>query len=129
MGLIAAGILLAASAAASPEDPYGEDWIAMAVSPSTGNAGYGGGGNADEAVRIALNECRDHTNGGRCEVASVIEYGCVAYAWNVHTQSWTGGRGPDKDSATADAAGKLMPYMQGDVRGNAICSNPVVPPN
>ena len=68
------------------------------------------------------------SNGTRCVLATAMEYGCVAYALNTKTQSWAGGRGPDTDSAIADASSKLPPFTLGDVIGGGWCSKPVTPP-
>lgn len=91
--LITMALLCAVPAHASPEDPDGNDWVAIAVAPANGVATYGGGGTHDEAIRIAMDECHQRTS-GRCEMAKVLEYGCAAYTWNIHTQSWAGGAGP-----------------------------------
>jgi hypothetical protein len=50
-------VVSAPISAASPEDPYGEDWVAVALSPEAGIGTYGAAGNPDQATQIALDEC------------------------------------------------------------------------
>jgi hypothetical protein len=104
--LLAAAIIAAlppttAVAHASPEDPYGDDYIAVAVSPATGGGGYGASGTMDDATHIALLQCHEYT-GSECVIATAIHHGCVSLATNIDGQ-WRGGRGPDEAAARADA--------------------------
>lgn len=125
----AAATLAAVPSAASPEDPFGEDWVAIALAPETGNViTYGSAGSSDEATGIAMSECTQRSAGHKCRIATAIEYGCAAGAINVKTFAWSGGRGPDLDSAVADAMSKLPPFDPGDVAAGGHCSNPVTPP-
>lgn len=117
------------TAQASPEDPYGSDWVAVAVAPTvSGSASYGGGGNPDDAIKIAMDECGARSAGARCVLAEVMEYGCVAEVVNNKTQAWAGGRGPTVEAATADASTQLPPFELGDVTGGGWCSTPLTPP-
>lgn len=121
-------VLCPGVAHASPEDPFGDDWVAIAVSPQAGIGTYGSAGNPDRATQIAMDECNQRANGRRCVVATAIEYGCVAFALNIHTQAWAGGRGPNPEAAMADATAHLPPFQLGDVTGGPQCSDPVSPP-
>lgn len=111
-------------AAATPEDPYGEDWVAIALAPADGGGGYGASGTPDDAVKIALDECSHH---GKCVVASAIEYGCVAFVLDTQNH-WAGGRGPDKDAAMNDAVGKLPDPSAAGMTGGSACSTPLTRP-
>ena len=126
--LFVAALRFAAPAAASPEDPFGEDWVAIAIAPKNGVATYGGAGNPDRATQIAVDECNQRATGHRCTIVTSMQYGCVAYALNTDTQSWAGGRGPDPDAAVADATTKMPPFNLGDVIAGSQCSTPVTPP-
>lgn len=121
----ACAALTAPTASATPDDPYGDDWVAMAVSPAGGDGGYGASGTQDGAVQIALSECGQHSSG--CVIVSSIEYGCVAFARDGKTH-WAGGRGPDKDAAVNDAAAKLPGYNPATLTGGSACSTPLTPP-
>lgn len=126
--ILAIGFVAAPAASASPEDPYGDDWVAIAISPQHPPGGYGAAGNPDQASQIAMDECTQRSAGTPCYVADVIEYGCVSAVINNKTGGWAGGRGPNQDAANMDAASKLPPYTTGDVTGGGACSIPVTPP-
>jgi Domain of unknown function (DUF4189) len=102
--------------------------VAIAGSPETGLGGFGAAGNPDEAVQVALDECNKRSNGTRCVLGTAMQYGCVAFVTNTNTQNWAGGRGPDIDSAIADATSKLQPFAPGEVTGGGECSRPVTRP-
>ncbi|BBZ77756.1 hypothetical protein MANY_30930 [Mycolicibacterium anyangense] len=120
-------------ARASPEDPYGEDWVALVVAPFAPEPSikYGMAGTQDEAVRIAMDLC-NRENAGKypCYVGSTTEYGCAAVAINQRTGGFTGGRGPDEASALQDAANQTASDADptGFKSGAVRCSNPVTPP-
>jgi Domain of unknown function (DUF4189) len=107
IALAAAALLLAPVVNASPEDPHGDDYAAVALSPSVGIGGYGSDGTADGAARIALSECARGSGAGDCVVTSAIHHGCVLYVISEDGQQWAGGRGPDPAAALADAQSKL----------------------
>lgn len=124
--LITMALLCAVPAHASPTDPDGEDWVSMAVSPTSGQAGYGAAGNREQAIQIASDECS--SRGSKCVTADTTEYGCVAFEWDPHSKSWAGGRGADKDSAMQDASNKMDVNFTDDTKGAAWCSTPISPP-
>jgi hypothetical protein len=121
----AAALLSAAPASATPEDPYGEDWVAIAVAPEAHIGTYGAAGSAEAATQIAMDECRQRSNGARCQIATATQYGCVAFGIDVRTNTWAGGRGPNEDAALSDVITKLPPdFAEGDVVGGPACSTP-----
>ncbi|WP_328360994.1 DUF4189 domain-containing protein [Mycobacterium sp. NBC_00419] len=117
---------------ASPEDPYGNDWVAMAVAPTAPGTpmSYGLAGTQEEAVGIAMDLCTKGSAGHPCYVVSTIEYGCVAAAINERTGAFTGGRGPDETSAIQEAADRRL--LDADPEGFNVagvqCSIPLTPP-
>jgi hypothetical protein len=126
--IAAAALFSAAPAVATPDDPYGEDWVAMAISPEAHIGTYGAAGSADVATQIAMDECAQRSNGARCLIATATQYGCVAYGIDIRTNAWAGGRGPDEDAALRDVATKLPAFTEGDVVGGPACSTPRVRP-
>lgn len=118
------------SAWASPEDPYGSDWIAIAISPENRNGGYGGGGMPEEAIRIAMDECVIRSNGNRCVFVTAQQYGCVAFGIDHRTNSWAGGRGPTEEAALQEVALTLPPdFDPQQVSSGTACSHPQFPPS
>lgn len=128
--LIVAAALSPAVASATPENPHGDDFIAVAVSPSVLEAAsYGGSGTQQGAITIALDGCKTRSQGQPCYVASVIQYGCVSFLVHPPTQAWSGGKGPDPDAATLDAARKLPADLNpAEIVGGSQCSDPMTPP-
>ncbi len=102
--LLSAGLALPAVADATPEDPYGDDYVALSVNPQTGRMFFGTSGTSDGAANIAMAQC--NSLGGPCVIAGGIQYGCVAVAWNPDG-SWAGGQGNARDVASAIALSKL----------------------
>lgn len=126
LALLATAIVLAPTAAASPEDPDGEDWVAIAVAPEASKMTYGSAGSRERAVEIAMDECVSRSDGTRCVMATAIHYGCVAAALDPQTGSWAGGRGDTQEAATADALSKLS--ADASPVGGGHCSTPLTPP-
>lgn len=127
---VAAAIASSAPAAATPDDPYGEDWVAIAVAPAIDQAlWYGRSGTSEHATQIAMDGCNQISQGNPCYVASAIQYGCVVVSVNPQTRSWAGGRGPNEDSAMNDAAAKTAggPDSDGYQLVGAKCSDPLTP--
>jgi len=79
-----------------------DQFVAIAVSPLTGKAGWGTGGSEGEATQKALAVCAAAT-GDVCQMAGGMHHGCAAYAIDPHTNRWNGGAGDDPASAGADA--------------------------
>lgn len=123
--LIAAALalLLAIPASATPEDPFADDYVALAYSPTEGVGGWGTSGTEDGAQSIAMDHCQ-HAGGTACMFAGSNEYGCVAYVTNPATGHWTGGSGPDPVAAVADA----YAHIDGGNVGATHCSTPMTPP-
>ncbi|WP_328360986.1 DUF4189 domain-containing protein [Mycobacterium sp. NBC_00419] len=117
---------------ASPEDPYGNDWVALAIAPFAPGTPtkFGIAGTQDEAVRIAMDFCNKGSSGYPCYVGSTTEYGCVAVVINHRSGSFSGGRGPDLNSAIQDAANGTAtdPDPHGFEVAGAKCSEPSTPP-
>lgn len=116
----------------SPEDPYGDDWVALAVAPFAPGmpVTLGSAGTQDEAVRIAKDLCNAGSGGHPCYVASTIQYGCVAVDLNHRSRSFVGGRGPDRETAMQDAVNKTSSDADPDGFGvgSVECSIPLTPP-
>lgn len=125
---IAAAPAAAPTASASPQDPDDNSWVAIAVSPTSDASTFGGAGNRERATQIAMEECLQRSQGQRCVVPSVTEYGCVAYAVDVSTKGWAGGRGPDSDAAVADAISKAPGGGSAGYEVGSACSDPISPP-
>ena len=104
----AAALIMAPGAAAQPDDPLDEDWVAMAISPGVAG-GYGVAGTAQDAIAIAIAHCRNQAPAGPCITAEVIRFGCVAYATESPVGSWATASGPDVNAASAAALAKLPP--------------------
>ncbi len=117
---------------ASPEDPYGEDWVALAVAPFAPEmlVTWGTAGTQDEAVRIAMDFCNQRSGGHPCYVGATTEYGCVAVDLNHRSRSFTNGQGPNEAAAMQDAANKTASDAdpEGFGRGSVQCSIPSTPP-
>lgn len=128
--LFVAAALSPGVASATPENPHGDDFIAVAVSPGVLEAvSYGGSGTQQVATTIALDGCKARSQGQPCYVAAVIQYGCVSFLVHPPTQAWAGGKGPDPDAATLDAARKLPTDVNpAEIVGGSQCSDPMTPP-
>jgi hypothetical protein len=87
-----------------PGGPH-NDFVALAVSPSSDQGGWGTDGNQDGADRIALAQCVANSN-SVCQVVARMHNGCAAIAIDgsavVH-----GGTGADAASASANALSGL----------------------
>jgi hypothetical protein len=62
-------------------------FVAIAVSPLTGKAGWGTGSSEDEATQKALADCVAAT-GDVCQMAGGMHNGCAAYAIDPLTSRW-----------------------------------------
>jgi len=96
-------------------DPHDDEFVAMALSPSSlktgqqNGAGWGTSGTQENANQIALKECRSAAQFDDCMLINTgMFHGCVAYAIDRGAQTkWASGAGPDADSAKAAAIGRL----------------------
>ena len=100
-----AGLTFSAVANATPENPYGDDYVALAINPETGSVSFGTSGTPDGAASIAMVQCNGH--GGPCVIAQAMQYGCVAVAWDPVGSHWAGGQGSAPDVAAAVALTNL----------------------
>jgi hypothetical protein len=85
----------------------GNDYVALAVSPITGDGGWGNGATRNEAERIAVAQCVASSN-SVCDVLASTHNGCAARAVDTVSGVYNGGIGANPDSASADALGPLQ---------------------
>jgi len=89
------------SGACLPPTP-GNNFVSIAASTTTGEAGWGSGASQKEADRIAVAQCVAATN-SICDVVAAAGNGCVAYAVDAASRVFAGGNGFDSESAAASA--------------------------
>ena len=119
---VAFGIAVATSGGAAAESPVcgpgtyvspddlnvclpataGNDYVALAYSPSTGAGGWGTADTQDRANQIAMAQCVASSN-SVCQVIAAVHHGCAAYAIDAESGVVQGGTGADGASAAADA--------------------------
>lgn len=123
--LLAIALQCAAPGHASPEDPYADDWVAMAYSPTTGSGGWGTSGTDLGANSIALSECTKNGGASDCVLTATTHLGCVAYATTA-AGIWVSGQGPDEGGAIQDAANvaSARPDADSFTLGGVHCSKP-----
>jgi hypothetical protein len=93
----------AASTTASAGDG---GFVAIAFSLSNPqHATYGTAGTEDQSRSIAMDECKAHFSDEVCTIAASTRNGCVAFAVDADG-GFSGGEGPDADSARKAANGK-----------------------
>jgi len=95
---------LGAAVAVTPVAYADNDWISMAMSDSTGQIKFSGGGSATRsaAEQLVMQECRKRVSD--CRVLASGEGGCIAIASNGSHSKYFGGWGPTSDEAEAAAA-------------------------
>ena len=98
-GALASGAVVAAGPAqAAQKDVF----AAIAYSETESYAGWVvNAASRQEAEDGALNQCESQSNSA-CEVAAWVKNGCVALALDPNDK-WSGGYGPDSESAQASA--------------------------
>ncbi|WP_156690406.1 DUF4189 domain-containing protein [Mycobacterium sp. Marseille-P9652] len=101
-----AGIALAlgASIAVAPVAHADNDWISMAISDSTGQIKFSGGGSASRsaAEQVVMQECRKRVSD--CRILASGQGGCLALAMNAAHSKYYGGWGPTREEAEAAAS-------------------------
>lgn len=123
---VVSALVFAATAQASPENPYADDWVALAYSPSTNQGGWGTSGTDLGANSIALAQCGQNSgNAIDCVLTATTHVGCVAYAAGP-AGAWVGGQGPDEGGAIQDAANQALarPDASAYNLGGVHCSKP-----
>src|SRR5215472_11276440 len=96
---IATGVAFAATPIAHADD----NWIAMAMSDSTGQIKFTVDGSRTQAAaeQVVMQECRKRVSD--CRVLASGPGGCVALALNATQTKYFGGWGPTRDEAEAAA--------------------------
>jgi Domain of unknown function (DUF4189) len=99
-----AAIAFGAAFAVTPVAHADNDWISMAMSDSTGQIKFSGGGSATRgaAEQLVMEACRKRVSD--CRVLASGEGGCLAIASNAAHSKYFGGWGPSRDDAEAAAA-------------------------
>ena len=118
--LLLVAVPLAAPAQASPEDPYGDDYVAIAINPITGESAYGMSGTQEHAIEITMTMCQAK---GPCLVAQAMHHGCVGIAFDPVSRVWASGRGVDELSAATEASVKLPDPVSDQARSGGYCSS------
>jgi hypothetical protein len=88
----------------------GNDYVALAISTSTGMMGWGTASTQDDANRVAVAQCVASSN-SVCEAIAGTHHGCSAIAQDAGSGVVNGGIGSDPNSATADAL-RMLPNGQ-----------------
>ncbi|OBF60265.1 hypothetical protein A5787_19880 [Mycobacterium sp. 852002-50816_SCH5313054-b] len=121
--LVAAAIAIGAAFAATPIANADDNWIAMAISDSTGHISgiYVGQSSRSAAEQLVMSECRKRVSD--CRVLASGAGGCVALAKNAAQTKYFGGWGPTSDeaeaAALANAHGGTILKDQGHCLGDA----------
>jgi hypothetical protein len=101
--LAAAVIALGVPVAATPPARADDNWIAMAISDSTGHISgiYAGQPSQSAAEQVVMSACRKRVSD--CRVLASGPGGCVALAMNAAKTKYYGGWGATSDDAEAAA--------------------------
>jgi hypothetical protein len=99
----AAALLTGAAFVATPIAHADDNWIAMAISDSTGHISgiYVGQASQSAAEQLVMSACRKRVSD--CRVLASGPGGCVALAKNAAQTKYFGGWGPTSDDAEAAA--------------------------
>jgi hypothetical protein len=101
----AAAIAIGVAFAATPIAHAGGDWIAMAMSDSTGQIKTTDGGSSQaDAEKTVMDSCRKHISD--CRLLASGEGGCIALVANASNTKYFGGWGPTREEAEAAALAK-----------------------
>ncbi len=107
--------------AGTPAAHADNDWIALAISDSTGQLKFASGGASQSAAQqAAMDACRMSISD--CRLLASGEGGCVALVMNASSTKYFGAWGPSREEAQAAAlarvsGGKVQPdhtHCQGD---------------
>jgi hypothetical protein len=98
---VAIGVAFAATPIATVHAD--DNWISMAISDSTGQIKFSGGGSKSQAAaeQVVMQECRKRISD--CRVLASGPGGCLALALNAAHTQYFGGWGPTRDEAEAAA--------------------------
>lgn len=116
----AVAIAIGMAFAATPTARADNDWLAMAISDSTGQIKFTSGGSSQsDAVQTVMGACRKTVSD--CRLLASGEGGCVAIA-QAPSNKYFGGWGPTREDAEAaahtnSANGRVLPdhtHCQGD---------------
>ncbi|MGO9381727.1 MAG: DUF4189 domain-containing protein [Mycobacterium sp.] len=101
--LAAAAIAIGVAFAATPIAHADDNWIAMAISDSTGHISgiYAGQASQSAAEQVVMSACRKRVSD--CRVLASGPGGCVALAMDAAHTKYFGGWGPTSDEAEAAA--------------------------
>ncbi|WP_367185604.1 DUF4189 domain-containing protein [Mycobacterium sp.] len=101
--LAVAATAIGVAFAATPTAHADDNWIAMAISDSTGHISgiYAGQPSRSGAEKIVMDACRKRVSD--CRVLASGPGGCVALAVNASHSKYFGGWGPTSDEAEAAA--------------------------
>ena len=100
----AAAIAIGAAFAATPTAHADNDWMAMAISDSTGHIKIADGApNQANAEQKAMDACCKAISD--CRLLASGEGGCIALALNATKTRYFGGWGPTREEAAAAALG------------------------
>lgn len=98
----AVAIAIGMAFAATPPAHADNDWIAMAISDSTGQIKVTSGGASQAAVeQTVMQSCRKNISD--CRLLASGQGGCVAIAVNAANTKYYGGWGPTREEAEAAA--------------------------
>ncbi len=101
LAVIAAGMAFAAPPIANADN----NWIAMAISDSTGHINIADGASSQGAAEKAVMEtCRKSISD--CRLLASGQGGCVALVLNAAKSRYFGGWGPTREEAEASALGR-----------------------
>jgi uncharacterized protein DUF4189 len=122
LGAVAIGIGLAF--AGTPIAHADNNWIAMAISDSTGHISISDTGAADKATaeQVVMQACRKTISD--CRLLAIGPGGCMALAANAARTKYYGGWGDTSDAAEAaalaNARGGTIVKEQGHCLGDAV---------
>jgi uncharacterized protein DUF4189 len=99
----AVAITIGVAFAATPIAHADDNWIAMAISDSTGQIKFSVNGASSQAAaeQVVMKECRKRVSD--CRVLASGAGGCIALALNAAHNQYFGGWGPTSDAAEAAA--------------------------
>src|ERR1700756_2342616 len=98
----ALAIAIGVAFVAAPSAHADNDWIAMAMSDSTGQIKFVDGGKSQGAAeQKAMEACRKAISD--CRLLASGEGGCIALVLNAPKNKYVGGWGPTRDAAEAAA--------------------------
>lgn len=101
---VAVAIAVGAAFATTPIAHADNDWIAMAMSDSTGQIKFVDGGKSQGAAeQKAMETCRKSISD--CRLLASGEGGCIALVLNDPKTKYFGGWGPTREAAEAAALG------------------------